>query len=93
MPSLTYQTPVSTLFLPNPGVGYLGGSDKIDVNNANVRVYARFPGMYPSAAGKIVSHGPYKSVGDLYNIPGLSGACLFACLPARPFDATGAGSG
>ena len=56
------------------GVGYLGGSDKVDVNNANVRVYARFPGMYPSAAGKIVSHGPYKSVGDLYNIPGLTGA-------------------
>ena len=47
----------------------------MDVNNANVRVYARFPGMYPSAAGKIVSHGPYKSVGDLYNIPGLTGAC------------------
>jgi hypothetical protein len=42
------------------GVGYLGGSDKIDVNNANVRVYSRFPGMYPSVAGKIVSHGPYK---------------------------------
>jgi hypothetical protein len=59
---------------PPPGVGYLGGSDKIDLNNANVRVYARFPGMYPSAAGKIVSHGPYKSVSDLYNIPGLTGA-------------------
>jgi photosystem II PsbU protein len=30
--------------------------------------------MYPNAAGKIVSHGPYKSVGDLYNIPGLTSA-------------------
>ena len=54
-------------------MGYLGGSDKVDLNNANVRVYARFPGMYPTVAGKIVSHGPYKAVGDVYSIPGLSG--------------------
>ena len=46
----------------------------VDVNNANVRAYLRMPGMYPAAAGKIVSHGPYKSVADLYNIPGLSSA-------------------
>ena len=32
------------------------------------------PGMYPAAAGKIVSHGPYKSVGDVYNIPGMTQA-------------------
>merc|ERR1711892_1241996 len=51
-------------------VGLLGGSEIIDVNNANVRVYLKLQGMYPGAAGKIVSHGPYKSVGDLYNIPG-----------------------
>ena len=56
------------------GVGYLGGGSNVDVNNANVRAYIRLPGMYPSAAGKIVSHGPYKSVGDLYSIPGLSSA-------------------
>ncbi len=24
--------------------------------------YKQFPGMYPTAAGKIASHGPYKSV-------------------------------
>merc|ERR1719353_1758981 len=35
------------------GLPYLGGSEKIDVNNANVRVYAKLPGMYPGAAGKI----------------------------------------
>nr|Q7XY82.1 RecName: Full=Photosystem II extrinsic protein U, chloroplastic; Short=PsbU; AltName: Full=Photosystem II 12 kDa extrinsic protein; Short=PS II complex 12 kDa extrinsic protein; Flags: Precursor [Griffithsia japonica]AAP80721.1 photosystem II 12kD extrinsic protein [Griffithsia japonica] len=52
-------------------VGFLGGGDKIDVNNANVRVYGRLPGMYPTLAGLIVANGPYKSVGDLYNIPGL----------------------
>lgn len=30
--------------------------------------------MYPNAAGKIVSNGPYKTVSDLYNIPGLTSA-------------------
>merc|ERR1719267_113763 len=54
------------------GLPYLGGSTKIDVNNANVRVYAKLPGMYPGAAGKIASNGPYKSVSDLYNIKGMS---------------------
>ena len=55
-------------------VGFLGGSDTIDVNNANVRVYLKMPGLYPTVAGKIVSNGPYKSVGELYNIAGLTGA-------------------
>jgi len=54
-------------------VGYLGGSNVVDINNANVRVYLKMPGLYPTVAGKIVSNGPYKSVGDVYNIPGLSG--------------------
>ena len=53
-------------------VKYLGGGDLVDVNNANVRVYLKMPGMYPSAAGKIAANGPYNSVGDVYNIPGLS---------------------
>ena len=54
------------------GLPYLGGSTKIDINNANIRVYAKLPGMYPGAAGKIASNGPYKSVGDIYNIKGLN---------------------
>lgn len=54
-------------------IGYLGGSDKVDLNNANVRVYLKMPGMYPAVAGKIVSHGPYASVGDVYKIDGLTG--------------------
>lgn len=29
----------------NPIVPFLGGSDKIDVNNANVRAYIKLPGM------------------------------------------------
>jgi photosystem II PsbU protein len=28
--------------------------------------------MYPHAAGKIASNGPYKKVGDIYKIRGLS---------------------
>ena len=32
----------------------------------------QFRGMYPSAAGKIASHGPYKSVKDIYKIAGIS---------------------
>jgi photosystem II PsbU protein len=55
-------------------IAYLGGGSVIDLNNANVRAYLRLPGMYPGAAGKIVSHGPYKSVADVYSIPGLSAA-------------------
>lgn len=48
------------------GVGYLGGSSQIDVNNANVRVYQKLPGVYPNAAGKIVTKAPYKSKEDMY---------------------------
>ena len=55
------------------GIKYLGGGDKVDLNNANIRAYLKFPGMYPSIAGKVVTNGPFKSVGDVYNIPGLSG--------------------
>lgn len=56
------------------GLGYLGGGNVVDVNNANVRVYLKMPGLYPTVAGKIASNGPYKNVGEIYNIPGLSGA-------------------
>jgi photosystem II PsbU protein len=54
-------------------VGYLGGSEIVDINNANVRVYLKMPGMYPTVAGKVASGGPYSSVSDVYNIPGLTG--------------------
>jgi photosystem II PsbU protein len=54
-------------------IAYLGGSETVDINNANVRVYLKMPGMYPTVAGKVVTNGPYSSVGDIYNIPGLTG--------------------
>lgn len=55
-----------------PYVGYLGGGEQIDVNNANVRAYAKLRGFYPNLAGLIASNGPYESVDDLLNIPGLT---------------------
>jgi photosystem II PsbU protein len=54
-------------------VGLLGGSNIVDINNANVRVYLKMPGLYPTIAGKIVTNGPYKSVSEIYSIPGLTG--------------------
>lgn len=55
------------------GIKYLGGGEKIDLNNANIRAYLKLPGMYPAVASKIVSNGPFKTVSDVYNLPGLSG--------------------
>jgi photosystem II PsbU protein len=55
-------------------VGFLGGSDKIDVNNANVRAYLKYPGFYPSLAGIIVSNGPYKSTSEIAELPGITPA-------------------
>ena len=45
---------------------------KIDLNNTHVRAFRKYPGMYPTLAGKIVQNAPYKSVEDVLNIPGLS---------------------
>ena len=56
------------------GIKYLGGGDKVDLNNANIRAYLKIPGFYPNLASKIVNNGPFKSVADVYNIPGLTGA-------------------
>jgi len=49
------------------GVGYLGGSTTIDVNNANIRVYAKLQGMYPNAAAKLVKSAPYKDKAEMYS--------------------------
>ena len=55
------------------GIKYLGGGDKIDINNANIRAYLKLPGFYPNLASKIVTNGPFKSVAEVYNLPGLTG--------------------
>jgi photosystem II PsbU protein len=35
----------------------------VDINNANIQVYLKMPGLYPTVAGKLVTNSPYKSVG------------------------------
>jgi len=56
------------------GIKYLGGGEKVDLNNANIRAYLKIPGLYPNIASKIVKYGPFKSVSDVYNMPTLSSA-------------------
>merc|ERR1712216_659723 len=55
-------------------VPFLGGGEKFDVNNANIRVYTKLPGMYPTIAAKICANGPYKNAGDVYSSAGLTEA-------------------
>ncbi len=45
---------------------------KLDINNANVQAFTKYPGLYPTIAGKIVLNAPYESIDDLLEIPGLS---------------------
>ena len=75
------------------GVQYLGGTDKVDINNANIQAYRQFPGMFPTIAGLIGTHGPYKAVSDIYSIPGMTDQLKniakkyegnLVCLPASP---------
>ncbi len=40
----------------------------VDLNNASVRRFQKFPGMYPTLAGKIVVGGPYESVEDVLSL-------------------------
>ena len=67
-------TPAANAIRDYEAIGYLGGGNVVDLNNANVRVYLKMPGLYPTVAGKLASNGPYKTVSDIYSIPGLSGA-------------------
>ena len=41
---------------------------KVDLNNASVRRFQQYPGMYPTLAGKIVLGGPYESVDDVLKL-------------------------
>ena len=45
---------------------------KIDLNNANVRLFREVRGFYPTLAKLIVKYGPYENVEDVLDIPGLS---------------------
>jgi photosystem II PsbU protein len=41
---------------------------KVDLNNASVRRFQKYPGMYPTLAGKIVLGGPYENVDDVLDL-------------------------
>lgn len=41
---------------------------KVDLNNASVRRFQQYPGMYPTLAGKIVVGGPYNEVDDVLGL-------------------------
>jgi photosystem II PsbU protein len=45
---------------------------KLDLNNANVQNFRKFPGLYPTLAGKIVRNAPFNTVEDVLDMPGLS---------------------
>ncbi len=45
---------------------------KLDLNNANVQNFRKFPGLYPTLARKILLNAPYDSVEDVLDLPGLS---------------------
>ena len=45
---------------------------KVDLNNANVRLFRDYRGFYPVLAAKIVDNAPYNTVEDVLEIPGLS---------------------
>jgi photosystem II PsbU protein len=47
-------------------IAEMGG--KVDLNNASVRRFQQYPGMYPTLAGKIVLGGPYDSVDDVLQL-------------------------
>ena len=41
---------------------------KVDLNNASVRRFQQYPGMYPTLPGKIVVGGPYDQVDDVLKL-------------------------
>jgi len=72
-PVLASQAPVSDGPLRNQvevKLGEAGG--KIDLNNANVRAFAQYRGLYPNLARIVLKNAPYDSVEDVLNIEGLS---------------------
>lgn len=67
-----------TLLLPGPALAAERRNEiddklaesvgKVDLNNASVRRFQQYPGMYPTLAGKIVLGGPYDSVDDVLQL-------------------------
>jgi len=45
---------------------------KLDLNNTNVQNFRKYPGLYPTLAGKIVQNAPFNRVEDVLDMPGLT---------------------
>ena len=45
---------------------------KLDLNNTNVQNFRKYPGLYPTLAGKIVQNAPFERVEDVLDMPGLT---------------------
>ncbi len=45
---------------------------KLDLNNTNVQSFRKYPGLYPTLAGKIVQNAPFETVEDVLNMSGLT---------------------
>lgn len=54
------------------GIQYLGGGNKLDLNNVNVRGFLKLPGTYPTIASKVVRHSPYEKPEEVLSIPDLT---------------------
>lgn len=45
---------------------------KLDLNNANVQAFTKYPGMYPTLARKILLNAPFNSTEEVLEMPGLT---------------------
>lgn len=45
---------------------------KLDLNNTNVQSFRKYPGLYPTLAGKILQNAPFDTVEDVLDMPGLT---------------------
>ncbi|CAB9499103.1 12 kDa extrinsic protein [Seminavis robusta] len=77
MPAIANAKPASTWFFDEHiedvrEESQMATGGKLDINAAFVGDYKELVGMFPTAAGKIASHGPYEKVKDIYKIDNLT---------------------
>jgi photosystem II PsbU protein len=70
LPAIANANPASTWFYDERiedvrEANQMRTDGRLDINSAFVGDYKELVGMYPTAAGKIASHGPYTSVSQL----------------------------
>jgi len=68
-PTLMVERPAGNAVDAKLGTEY---GAKLDLNNANVQSFRKYPGLYPTLARKILLNAPYDSIEDVLDIPGLT---------------------